>query len=84
MDFNEYQRRAQETDQQPGEVIVPLLGLAGEAGTLLSEYKKHLRDGSAHQLHKERVVEELGDLSGTSPTSRASTASILMRSLMAI
>jgi len=39
-----------------------LLGLAGEAGTLLSEYKKHLRDGDAHQLHKERVAEELGDL----------------------
>ena len=41
-------------------VIVPLLGLAGEAGGLLSEYKKYLRDGAAHRLFKERVGEELG------------------------
>jgi hypothetical protein len=41
---------------------VPLLGLAGEVGELLSEYKKHLRDGAAHQLFKSRVEEELGDI----------------------
>ena len=39
-----------------------MLGLAGETGQLLSEYKKHLRDGEAHRLFKERVSEELGDL----------------------
>ncbi|MDQ3139149.1 MAG: nucleoside triphosphate pyrophosphohydrolase family protein, partial [Pseudomonadota bacterium] len=43
-------------------VIVPMLGLAGETGQLLSEYKKHLRDGEAHRLFKDRVGEELGDL----------------------
>jgi NTP pyrophosphatase (non-canonical NTP hydrolase) len=43
-------------------LIVPMLGLAGETGQLLSEYKKHLRDGEAHRLFKERVSEELGDL----------------------
>ncbi len=42
--------------------MVPMLGLAGETGQLLSEYKKHLRDGEAHRLFKERVSEELGDL----------------------
>jgi NTP pyrophosphatase (non-canonical NTP hydrolase) len=42
--------------------IVPLLGLAGEAGGLLSEYKKYLRDGDAHRLFKDRVSEELGDI----------------------
>ncbi len=66
MDFTDYQQQALATDQVPGTednaLIVPLLGLAGEAGTLLSEYKKFLRDGSAHQLHTERVAEELGDL----------------------
>ena len=36
--------------------------MPGETGQLLSEYKKHLRDGEAHRLFKERVSEELGDL----------------------
>jgi NTP pyrophosphatase (non-canonical NTP hydrolase) len=43
-------------------IIVPLLGLAGETGELLSEYKKHLRDRDVHPLPKERIAEELGDL----------------------
>ena len=62
MDFREYQQRALETDQVPENTIVPLLGLAGEAGELLSEYKKYLRDGDAHRLFKDRIAEELGDL----------------------
>jgi NTP pyrophosphatase (non-canonical NTP hydrolase) len=70
MDFDRYQDEAQGTDRVPapakGEgdlsLIVPLLGLAGEAGGLLSEYKKFLRDGSAHKLFKQRVGEELGDI----------------------
>ena len=44
MELNEYQRLANQTDQQPGTVafeddprsiLVPLLGLAGEVGELL-------------------------------------------------
>lgn len=70
MDFQEYQKRALQTDQVPvtednNEImykVVPLLGLAGETGELLSEYKKQLRDGDAHLLFKDRVTEELGDL----------------------
>ena len=67
MDFNSYQKEALRTDRVPARdddasVIVPMLGLAGETGQLLSEYKKHLRDGEAHRLFKERVSEELGDL----------------------
>jgi NTP pyrophosphatase (non-canonical NTP hydrolase) len=70
MDFDSYQKAALQTDRVPvrdGEedgvaLIVPMLGLAGETGQLLSEYKKHLRDGEAHRLFKERVSEELGDL----------------------
>lgn len=71
MDLNTYQREAQSTDRVPSKanaaadensLIVPLLGLAGETGELLSEYKKHLRDGEAHLLFKDRVSEELGDL----------------------
>lgn len=70
MDLNDYQHRAQDTDRVPkgfgdgsGEdLMVPFLGLAGEAGGLLTEYKKHLRDGHAHILFPERVREELGDI----------------------
>jgi NTP pyrophosphatase (non-canonical NTP hydrolase) len=70
MDFNTYQKEALRTDRVPARggaddtasLIVPMLGLAGETGQLLSEYKKHLRDGEAHCLFKERVSEELGDL----------------------
>lgn len=70
MNFRDYQQLAQKTDQVPfsrfrndkSDMIVPLLGLAGEAGELLSEYKKHLRDGDSYIIFKERVSEELGDL----------------------
>jgi len=69
MDFETYQKEALRTDRVPAHgdddvasLIVPMLGLAGETGQLLSEYKKHLRDGEAHRLFKERVSEELGDL----------------------
>jgi len=71
MNLNTYQKEAQKTDRVPSrgeggnagsELVVPLLGLAGEAGELLSEYKKRLRDGDSHLLFKERVSEELGDL----------------------
>jgi NTP pyrophosphatase (non-canonical NTP hydrolase) len=70
VDFESYQKKALRTDRVPARhspddalsLIVPMLGLAGETGQLLSEYKKHLRDGEAHRLFKERVCEELGDL----------------------
>ena len=71
MELNEYQRLAENTDQQPEgasfednprSILVPLLGLAGEAGELLGEHKKWLRDGDSYKLFPERVKEELGDL----------------------
>ena len=64
MELNDYQQAAITTDLHPGPdgTVIALLGLAGEVGELLSEYKKHLRDGEAHQLFRERVAEELGDL----------------------
>jgi NTP pyrophosphatase (non-canonical NTP hydrolase) len=66
MNLDDYQRRAQLTDQRPGPekdaIVIPLLGIAGEIGTLLTEYKKFLRDGSAHQLFTDQVSEELGDV----------------------
>ena len=68
MKFNEYQQRANQTDQQPESVgnqylmMIPLMGLAGEVGELLAEHKKWLRDGQSYKLFPERVTEELGDL----------------------
>lgn len=71
MELNEYQRLAAESDQQPdpgvvasdpGSILVPLLGLAGETGELLSEHKKWLRDGESYRLFPDRVEEELGDI----------------------
>jgi NTP pyrophosphatase (non-canonical NTP hydrolase) len=66
MDLRTYQQQALTSDRIPRdgetELVAPLLGLAGETGELLSEYKKHLRDRDVHPLPKERIVEELGDL----------------------
>lgn len=66
MDLSEYQRQAQATDQlptgDPNALIVPLLGMAGEVGSLLEEYKKYLRDKDAHMLFPKQVAEELGDI----------------------
>ena len=71
MHLNEYQLLASQTDQQPEagipstehvNILVPLLGLAGEVGELLGEHKKWIRDGDSYRLYPERVREELGDL----------------------
>ncbi len=75
MRLSEYQQRAGETDQYPKDgsksgtgyvavksEIIPLLGLTGEVGSLLSEYKKLLRDGPVHLRFTTQVEEELGDL----------------------
>jgi len=66
MHLNEYQTNAHRTVQKAHtegtDEMVPILGLAGEVGELLNEYKKKLRDGDAHERFSERVVEELGDI----------------------
>jgi len=43
-------------------IIVPLLGLAGEAGSLLSEYKKWMREGDRYRPFTDQVAEEIGDI----------------------
>lgn len=67
MNFADYQSQALKTDRTglggaDAAQLVPLLGLAGEAGQLLSEYKKRLRDGPSHVRFVDRVHEELGDI----------------------
>lgn len=66
MKLNEYQRAAHLTAKRASvegsDIIVPILGLAGEVGELLNEYKKKLRDGDSHTRFPDRVSEELGDV----------------------
>lgn len=66
MNFTDYQRQADETDQNRSRggdgLVIPLMGLVGEVGTLHSEYKKKLRDGDAHRFFTDVVEEELGDI----------------------
>jgi NTP pyrophosphatase (non-canonical NTP hydrolase) len=65
VDLSEYQQRARHTDQQSHDadrqMLVALLGLAGEVGTLLTEHKKWLRDGDAHD-RATGVLEDIGDI----------------------
>jgi NTP pyrophosphatase (non-canonical NTP hydrolase) len=76
MEFKDYQFRVRTTDQNGAVTwpkdgplkepqkhnIIPLLGLVGEVGGLLSEYKKMLRDGALHEHFPEQAAEELGDI----------------------
>jgi NTP pyrophosphatase (non-canonical NTP hydrolase) len=70
VDLDQYQQRARLTDHTAGtvdapadkQVVVALLGLAGEVGTLATAYKKLLRDGAGYELYREHVKEELGDI----------------------
>jgi NTP pyrophosphatase (non-canonical NTP hydrolase) len=74
MKLNEYQELAAETDQFPeGEDtsvgaklsrahLVPLLGLVGEVGSVLVEYKKLVQAGPVHSRFREQLAEELGDM----------------------
>jgi MazG C-terminal domain/MazG nucleotide pyrophosphohydrolase domain len=72
MNLEDYQRRAEQTDQRPSDgdgshrcddaFVIPLLGIGGELGTLQAEYKKFLRDGDAYAPFREHIKEELGDI----------------------
>lgn len=73
MNFTEFQQAAYETDQYPHgsgrdgadvgkHEVIPMLGLVGEVGGLLGEYKKLLRDGATHRKFHDEVGEELGDI----------------------
>ncbi|MCW2750502.1 MAG: MazG nucleotide pyrophosphohydrolase [Aeromicrobium sp.] len=72
--LDQYQELAGRTDQLRGALrddvdpedalrkLVPLLGMAGEVGSLLAEFKKYIRDGSGHPMFPDHVREELGDI----------------------
>mgnify|MGYP000166511578 CR=1 FL=1 len=66
MDLHDYQVEAQKSDRSHSgdlkSIMVPLLGLAGETGSLLTEYKKWLREGDRYKVFTDQVSEELGDI----------------------
>ena len=67
MDFSEYQDKAKDTIQtynadDTANIVITYLGLIGEAGSVVSELKKKLRDGSSYSNFKNKLKEELGDV----------------------
>jgi NTP pyrophosphatase (non-canonical NTP hydrolase) len=61
--LSRYQALALQADHSPDETLAfPLLGLFGEAGSLLSVVKKKQRDHAAYVGYAPHVVEELGDV----------------------
>jgi hypothetical protein len=63
--LDQYQEFAARTDLDPdsSDPVVPLLGLAGEVGSLAAEYKKRVRRGGQSYVGFEHAVPvELGDI----------------------
>ncbi|MEZ0452776.1 nucleoside triphosphate pyrophosphohydrolase family protein [Sphingobacterium thalpophilum] len=65
--FSDYQNQAKQTIQdyvkgKDVNNIVPFLGLIGEAGSVITELKKNLRDGNAYINYANKLKEELGDV----------------------
>lgn len=67
MDFNQYQKKAEETATYPKQgknFIYPTLGLTGEAGEVAEKIKKVIRDknGKIDEQTKQEIKKELGDV----------------------
>lgn len=69
LSFRDYQNAARASDQVPGAatdrdhaIMVPLLGLSGEVGSLLTEFKKWWRQGDIYRPFPHQVSEEIGDI----------------------
>ena len=67
MTLDEYQSKAKATIQQYNSTdqenfFLGYLGLAGEAGSVLTTLKKSIRDGEGFGSFEERLKEELGDV----------------------
>lgn len=61
---DDYAKQAARTDQRSGKSALgfSMLGLFGEAGSLLSEAKKKQRDDASYLGYADAVAEELGDV----------------------
>ncbi|MBI1286078.1 MAG: nucleotide pyrophosphohydrolase [Flavobacteriales bacterium] len=67
MKFKKYQEEARTTIQkyiadENMDKVIPFLGIIGEAGSVLSELKKKVRDAEGYPGFEEKLKEELGDV----------------------
>jgi NTP pyrophosphatase (non-canonical NTP hydrolase) len=63
MNLTDYEQAVADTDVlAPDDLVLPMLGLAGEVGSLVAEYKKNQRDHTGYRAFSDEVREELGDL----------------------
>lgn len=66
MDLDEYQRKASETDQFPSDNVrgesISLFGLIGEIGSLITCFKKRIRDKAAYKTFIPDIKAEMGDV----------------------
>lgn len=67
MNLKDYQEEASKTIQsytkgKDANKLIPFLGLIGEAGSVISELKKSLRDGDTYTSYDNKLKEELGDV----------------------
>ena len=64
--LNDFQRHTKETDKNPLKGLpglqLPILGLFGEVGSLLSVLKKRYRDAESFVGYADAVIEEFGDV----------------------
>ena len=63
MNLADYEQAVADTDMLgPDDLVLPMLGLAGEIGSLVAQYKKMERDRTGYRAFPDEVREELGDL----------------------
>lgn len=60
--LEDYQESVSATNRSPESFVMPLLGLFGETGSLLSEVKKQQRDTISYHGYADNVLEEIGDV----------------------
>lgn len=92
MDIDDYQLQAAETFQFERDTdeskVICLLGLSGEVGELVTEFKKRIRDGDSYKMFSDKVKEEMGDilwyLSSIATQENISMGDVAQRSLKKI
>lgn len=60
--LEDYQESVSATNRRPESFVMPLLGLFGETGSLLTEVKKQQRDTISYHGYADNVLEEIGDV----------------------